>query len=154
VRAAGCTAAEHSTQGRAHLGVLPCLAPARHAARQRRLKARLKAPRRAIHNQQRGIRLHTIGNYAKMRLRPNMPVGPGSQTCNTTRWQCNHTPNHPMTHDMASPTSKEHRSNEHSLTCAAPAIMFGTKSRWPGASSSVTLRHGVSNLPQCWKVGR
>lgn len=35
----------------------------------------------------------------------------------------------------------------HAPTCAAPVIMLGTKSRWPGASSSVTLRAAVSNLP-------
>ena len=78
--AAGCTRAEWSSQGRAHLSMLPRLAPAQRAARQWRLKACLKAPRRAIHDQQRGIRLHTIGRKScKDEGWPNMPAGAGTR---------------------------------------------------------------------------
>jgi hypothetical protein len=43
-------------------------------------------------------------------------------------------------------TSREQTRDVRGDTCAAPAIMCGTKSRWPGASSIVTDSAGVENL--------
>mmetsp|Transcript_12694 Transcript_12694/g.32556 ORF Transcript_12694/g.32556 Transcript_12694/m.32556 type:complete len:220 (+) Transcript_12694:1116-1775(+) len=43
------------------------------------------------------------------------------------------------------PPSEPSTSRSAASACAAPVIMFGMKSRWPGASSSVTLNLGVWN---------